>query len=130
MTTKAPKLLSGVKPGDPIWSGGERWIVSAVLKTVVYAERPGSWLGIRGSWRMDGQPSRAEAPAEIETPELFARWRAKQDAEAERTRKMAEYRESESIVRRSIDCLRLGGLPLSKARALERFVDQLTREGE
>lgn len=142
MTTKTPKPLAGVKVGDPIWSGGNRWIVSAVLKTVVYAERPGPWLSIRGSWRLDGQPSRAEAPAEIETPERFAQWRAEQNAAVERARLEAEghqaFRMTSESIQRLSDAFvkhpgKYGGataLPLAKARALERFVDQLTREGE
>ena len=99
--SKTPKLLAGVKVGTPIWSGGKRWIVSAVLKTVVHAERPGRWSSIRGSWNLDGL-SRGEAPAEIETPELLARWRAEQDAAAERARLAAESAQAHEIARQAL----------------------------
>lgn len=134
--SKTPKPLAGVKPGDPIWSGGKRWIVSAVLKTVVHAERPGHWSSIRGSWKLDGL-SRGEAPAEIETPELLARWRAEQDAAAERARLAAGSAQAHEIARQALAELSraVGSRPapfmtLAKACALARFVDQLTRESE
>ena len=135
---RQPKALAGVKVGAPIWSGGKRWIVCAVGRTVVHAERAGHWSALRSSWRFDGQPSRADAPAEIETPEQFAQWKAQQDAKAEIVRLEAERLEAEEIARESIHRLsRAFGLygtkiafPLSKALALERFIDALVREGE
>ena len=137
--SKTPKLLAGVNVGDAIWSGGKRWIVCAVGKAVVHAERTAYWGTLRSSWRFDGKPSTADAPAEIETPERFARWKEKHDADAERARMLAEADlanriASKSIMRLSIArSMRSGGItamPLAKARALERFVDQLTRDGE
>lgn len=134
---KAPKPLAGVKVGDPIWSGGKRWIVCAVGKTVAHAERDGLWSTLRSSWRFDGQPSRADAPAEIETPERFAQWQAEQDAAAERARLAAESAQAHEIARQALAKLSravgIGPTPFmtrAKACALERFVDQLTREGE
>lgn len=140
--SKTPKLLANAKVGDPIWSGGKRWIVCAVGKTVVHAQRQGSWSSLRESWKLDGSPSTADAPAEIETPEQFAQWQAEQDAAAEHARLEADghqaIRVTSDSIRRLSDAFvkhpgRYGGtttLPLAKARALERFVDQLTREGE
>ena len=140
--SKKQKPLAGVNVGDAIWSGGNRWIVCAVGKTVIHAERPGHWSPLRGSWRLDGQPSRADAPAEIETPGQLAQWQAERDAAAERAMLEADgYRAfrvtNDSLHRLSIAFVkhpgRYGGtttLPLSKALALERFVDQLIRGEE
>lgn len=139
---KTPKPLAGVNVGDAIWSGGKRWIVCAVGKTVVHAERPGHWSPLRGSWKFDGKPSTADAPAEIETPERFAQWQAEQDEAAERARLEADGYEALRVTTESINRLsyafvkhpgRYGGtttLPIAKARALERFVDQLIRGEE
>lgn len=136
--SKTPKPLAGLHAGDPIWSGGKRWIVCAVGKAVVYAERSGHWSTLRGSWRFNGQPCSADAPAEIETPEQFAQWQAEQDAAAEHARLEADgyiaFRLTSDSIRRLSDAfVNYPGrhtLPLAKACALARFVDQLTREGE
>lgn len=136
-STKSKPLLADAKIGDAIWSGGKRWIVSIVRKTVISADRPGFWAPIRRSWRLDGSPASADAPAEVETPEQFARWEAEQAAAAERDQLAAESAQAHDIALQALvklsRAIGTGPAPFmthAKACALERFVDQLTRDGE
>ena len=142
---KKPKAFADVQVGDAIWSGGHRWIVTKLLKSNFQAERRGLWSATRGAWSYSGAPiSSAFHPADPETPELRMRWLSQQAEKDAQERAAQEARRAEDIVSAALSRLRLSyveyptttrftsirTLPLAKALALARFVDQLTREGE